>query len=190
MQINKQQLYRTLLTELNLIDAGQHMVGAAAGLIFSEDVVQLTSLASDLLFSEDAIMYRDWLYAEGYQVLSMDEDHVGIKTAKGIVVVEKKEEVAPAPDDTDKLIGILQGINDGTIEVGISSLDASCIADDTYPEGLLDLVEKVLMVGGGCNWPNIERVRDAGFRVYPGEKDSFGWLSGCIDTEKGTICYG
>jgi transketolase len=28
------------------------------------------------------------------------------------------------------------------------------------------------------------------YYVYPGEQDRFGWLTGCIDTSKGTIVYG
>lgn len=34
---------------------------------------------------------------------------------------------------------------------------------------------------GRCNWDNIRQLRKYGFRVYAGEQDSFGWLSGCIE---------
>lgn len=30
----------------------------------------------------------------------------------------------------------------------------------------------------------------AGFKVFCGERDSFGWLIGCIRTSRGIICYG
>lgn len=33
---------------------------------------------------------------------------------------------------------------------------------------------------GQCNWDMIRELRDRGYRVYAGEKDSFGWLTGCI----------
>ena len=48
-----------------------------------------------------------------------------------------------------------------------------------------------LLVDEGQNiWENIEKLRKHGFQVYPGEQDRFGWLTGCIDTQKGTIIYG
>ena len=31
---------------------------------------------------------------------------------------------------------------------------------------------------------------DAGYKVFPGERDSFGWLSGCIQTTKGIVVFG
>lgn len=40
--------------------------------------------------------------------------------------------------------------------------------------------QKLINPGRGCNWDNIRVLRNAGFRVYAGEKDSFGWLVGCI----------
>lgn len=33
-------------------------------------------------------------------------------------------------------------------------------------------------------------LKEAGFLLYAGEKDSFGWLSGCISTQKGIIVFG
>lgn len=49
-----------------------------------------------------------------------------------------------------------------------------------------------LLIGsqGSCNWTNINILRKAGYRVYAGDKDSFGWLVGVIPTKKGRICYG
>lgn len=43
---------------------------------------------------------------------------------------------------------------------------------------------------GRCNWKNIDAVIAAGFDVFAGETDSFGWLTGCIRTKKGIIVYG
>ncbi len=50
---------------------------------------------------------------------------------------------------------------------------------------LVDNIEgranKLLITEGGkCNWDNISIVRANGFRVFAGERDSFGWLTGCI----------
>ena len=33
---------------------------------------------------------------------------------------------------------------------------------------------------GGCNWAAIKKLEAAGYDVYAGEKDSFGWLTGCV----------
>lgn len=43
---------------------------------------------------------------------------------------------------------------------------------------------------GECNWTNIRQLTDYGYSVSPGEKDKFGWLSGCIKTKKGIITFG
>lgn len=43
---------------------------------------------------------------------------------------------------------------------------------------------------GGCNYPNIRYVRSLGYSVYAGEKDSFGWLTGCIEKDGKVLVYG
>ena len=45
---------------------------------------------------------------------------------------------------------------------------------------------------GGCNWDNIHYLRKNGYHVFPGERDSFGWLVGCIRKvgDERTVCYG
>lgn len=43
---------------------------------------------------------------------------------------------------------------------------------------------------GLCLWENHSRLNNAGFRIFCGERDSFGWLTGCITTTKGIIVYG
>ena len=35
-----------------------------------------------------------------------------------------------------------------------------------------------------------EYLKSNGFLITPGERDRFGWLSGCIHTKKGIIIYG
>ncbi len=40
------------------------------------------------------------------------------------------------------------------------------------------------------NFDNIEILKQHGFNVFPGDKDSFGWLTGCIRTKKGIIVFG
>ena len=51
------------------------------------------------------------------------------------------------------------------------------------------LVEAVVYLADECltidhNYPNIRRLRDAGFDVRPAEQDSFGWLTGWIELNK------
>lgn len=43
---------------------------------------------------------------------------------------------------------------------------------------------------GSCNWDNIYKLRNDGYLIYAGEADSFGWLTGCIETKRGVIVYG
>lgn len=43
---------------------------------------------------------------------------------------------------------------------------------------------------GECLWENHEILKREGFPVFPGERDRFGWLSGCIQTKKGIIVFG
>lgn len=70
-----------------------------------------------------------------------------------------------------------------------------------YEEDIVpDIVDEIeveccsLLIGknGGCNWDNIKALRDKGYRVYAGERDSFGWLTGCISKpgDSRVICYG
>jgi hypothetical protein len=56
---------------------------------------------------------------------------------------------------------------------------------------IVQLCDELLITDdGACNWPNIMYLRHYGYRVYAGEQDSFGWLTGCIETRKGIIVYG
>lgn len=43
---------------------------------------------------------------------------------------------------------------------------------------------------GECMWDNIHIITHNGFNVFPGDRDRFGWLTGCIQTKKGIIMYG
>jgi hypothetical protein len=42
---------------------------------------------------------------------------------------------------------------------------------------------------GRNRWDNHEVLHQSGFYVFAGEKDRFGWLTGCIQTKKGVIVY-
>jgi hypothetical protein len=43
---------------------------------------------------------------------------------------------------------------------------------------------------GECLWENHEILKHAGFPVFPGERDRFGWLTGYIQTKKGILVFG
>jgi hypothetical protein len=43
---------------------------------------------------------------------------------------------------------------------------------------------------GECLWDAHNLLIQNGFSVFAGERDRFGWLTGCIQTEKGIIVYG
>lgn len=47
------------------------------------------------------------------------------------------------------------------------------------------LADEVLITSEGKpNYESINYLKEHGFNVFPGEKDSFGWLTGCIKTSK------
>lgn len=51
----------------------------------------------------------------------------------------------------------------------------------------------LISAGGRCNWDNIMVLKQEYlFEVYAGEKDSFGWLTGCIGFPDGerVLVYG
>lgn len=57
------------------------------------------------------------------------------------------------------------------------------------------LISTVVYLADDCltgdeNFKNIVTIREAGFDVYAGEQDSFGWLIGCIQLERGVITFG
>ena len=49
---------------------------------------------------------------------------------------------------------------------------------------------ELIMENGRNHQGGIMALKAAGFRVFCGEKDSFGWLTGCISTDRGIIVYG
>jgi len=70
--------------------------------------------------------------------------------------------------------------------------------EDHYPpEGLAVLkeidgiIDDILITQKGRpNFDAIIQLKDAGFRVGPGEQDDFGWLTGVVYTRRGKIVFG
>ena len=52
--------------------------------------------------------------------------------------------------------------------------------------------EYLISNDGQCNLDNINILRSNGYKVYAGEKDSFGWLTGCVkkNNDERVIVYG
>lgn len=68
---------------------------------------------------------------------------------------------------------------------------------DTNEKNLADYCERLacgelINCDGSCNLSGIAALRNNGYLVYAGEKDSFGWLTGCIqkDGDNRILIYG
>jgi len=87
---------------------------------------------------------------------------------------------------------MLNKINSGEIKVTHIFEDGyEIIQSSTEVTEIEDYASEFLITSnGGCNLDNINKLKEAGFDVFAGEKDSFGWLTGCIRTSKGIIVYG
>ena len=64
------------------------------------------------------------------------------------------------------------------------------IENSTHPlvKAVIYLADEYLT--GDENFKNIVTIRKAGFHVYAGEQDRFGWLTGCIEMKRGIIVFG
>ena len=87
----------------------------------------------------------------------------------------------------DNLINLLKKLeSDDTIESKDILDSGNSLVDDISCEA-----ESLLITDNGyCNWENIETLKDAGYSVFPIERDSFGWIIGGISTSKGVVAYG
>lgn len=77
----------------------------------------------------------------------------------------------------------------------LKELNASDLPDDYdnyIKNNEIEILACDTLVGskGECLWDNHRILNTNGFSVFPGERDRFGWLTGCIQTEKGIIVYG
>lgn len=60
-------------------------------------------------------------------------------------------------------------------------------------EEAIDLCfEYLITEDGGCDWDNINILRNHGYYVFAGDKDSFGWLTGCVQKkgDRRILVYG
>ncbi len=80
-----------------------------------------------------------------------------------------------------KLLSLLKSLEESIVEFERDPLvdEASKVAEDV-----------LITETGANNWDAHEVLKQHGFEVFPGERDTFGWLIGCIQTKKGILCYG
>ena len=72
-----------------------------------------------------------------------------------------------------------------TLKELFNSTDIEVIEDCFQSSPFVDRAEslccdQLITADGGCNWSNIKVLRDYGYRIFAGERDSFGWLTGCV----------
>ena len=91
-------------------------------------------------------------------------------------------------ENLSEFIQLLKKINsDASIKV-----EYNCY-DNYHPDVIeaSNLANECLISEEGYpDMDNIEILNAYGFRVFPGEVDRFGWLTGCIQLSRGTIVFG
>ena len=88
----------------------------------------------------------------------------------------------------DKLISFLNRIE----ELDIPDSNDNILNDrreDIINTALLYASDVLIDENGKNIWSNHDILEEVGFRVFVGEQDSSGWLSGCIQTNKGILIY-
>jgi hypothetical protein len=86
---------------------------------------------------------------------------------------------------------LIAALNDIEETLKDEDLDMNDIIPGDRCPGVSFLAEEVLITNTGqCSWHNIEALRNAGYEVFPIERDSFGWLIAGIQTTCGVVTYG
>ena len=93
----------------------------------------------------------------------------------------------------EKLIGLLNEIDASSLEDSLDDYLASVcgekykkLIEDARNEATDSLIDR----NGQNIWEAHDILKKNGFYVFCGERDRFGWLSGCIQTKKGILVYG
>ncbi len=61
---------------------------------------------------------------------------------------------------------------------------------DSEVQSISALASDILInVQGRPDIEMIDTLKNAGYNVFAGERDGFGWLSGCIQTKKGILVF-
>jgi len=90
-----------------------------------------------------------------------------------------------ATEDLNLIIFLLKRIEkDDSVEI-----------TNTSYKYLHPLIQSVIyladtLLTGADKFDNMNYIKQHGFPIFPGEQDSFGWLTGCIQLKKGIIMFG
>ncbi len=90
----------------------------------------------------------------------------------------------------DRLVSMLADLEAGKVECQVETCDYDGDTYVTCDEIRAEASKVLILADGSCNVTNIVALRKHGYDVFPGEEDSFGWLTGCIQTSKGILVYG
>lgn len=64
-------------------------------------------------------------------------------------------------------------------------------SDDPLIEKIIGYANALLITKGDPNFDAIDELHQQhGYFVFPGERDRFGWLTACLQTDKGVIVFG
>lgn len=91
--------------------------------------------------------------------------------------------VAERPNILKKMIELLKEVDASDLPDNYDGFITNNEINNLACDSLID-------TNGRCIWENHEVLGEAGFSVFPGEQDRFGWVTGCIQTKKGIIVYG
>jgi hypothetical protein len=110
--------------------------------------------------------------------------HSKIRTMLDVLYKEQhKLVVAERPNILKKMIELLKIVDESDLPDNYDGFITNNEINNLACDCLIDS-------NGRCIWENHDVLREAGFQVFPGEQDRFGWLTGCIQTKKGIIVYG
>ena len=68
--------------------------------------------------------------------------------------------------------------------------DSIDIRNHVLVNAVLYLADEHLTGEDGQSRANIEYIKKAGFDIFAGEQDRYGWLIGCIELKRGIIFFG
>ena len=92
-----------------------------------------------------------------------------------------------------ELLDLLRDIDNSEL-IDDEDANLNSITHDYYSIIIKSAINKAtdaLITDEGKNMWDFHRwLGDSGFYVFPGERDRFGWLTGCIQTRKGYLVYG
>jgi hypothetical protein len=92
---------------------------------------------------------------------------------------------------TKKLVELLKALEaDETIEPCQHLTDGGRGVNNLIDEIEDEACVQLILSTGQPNFQAHRQLELSGYKVFAEEKDSFGWLTGCIRTAKGIIVYG